>query len=78
MLAAMFWVREIKVLAILTLLIIVQLVLILLLAMIDFLFASLRTMTQPNPQRQREMLEEILRQRQETAERDQPSDPVEK
>lgn len=74
MLAAMYWVRELKVLAILTLLIIFQLVGILVLAIIDFLFASIRNLTRPNPQRQREILEEILKQREHARESESAPD----
>jgi uncharacterized membrane protein (UPF0136 family) len=65
MLSAIYWVREVKVLAILTLLIILQLAAILVLALVDFLFVGLRAMTSPDGRRQREMFEQILRARQE-------------
>jgi sterol desaturase/sphingolipid hydroxylase (fatty acid hydroxylase superfamily) len=71
MLAAIYWVRETKVLAIFTLLIICQLLFILGIATIDFLSVSMRMISKPTSKSQRELLEEFLRDRKETREQNQ-------
>lgn len=71
MLAAIYWVREARVLAIFTLLIICQLLFILGIAMVDFLSVSMRMMSKPVSKSQKETLEEFLRNRKETCDQDQ-------
>ncbi len=66
MLAAMYWVSEIKVLAIFTLLIVVQLFFVLGMALIDLFFVSVREITKPDQRRQKEIIEEFLRNRQQS------------
>lgn len=70
MLTAIYWVREVKVLAIFTLLIICQLLFILGIALVDFLSVSMRLITKPDTRSQKEVLEEFLRQRKDAGEQD--------
>lgn len=78
MLTAIYWVTEIRVLAIFTLLIVCQLFFILCIALVDFFSVSLRLVTKPESQSQKALIEEILRQRREAAEQEQSNERQEK
>jgi uncharacterized membrane protein len=78
MLTAIYWVTEIRVLAIFTLLIICQLLFMLGIALVDFLLVSMRLVTKPESQGQKAIIEDILRSRREAAEQQQKSETQEK
>lgn len=62
MLVALFWVNEVRVLAIFSLMIMLQLIIILGFAMVDMFSVGIRTLTRIDERPQKEMIEEFLRQ----------------
>lgn len=62
MLVALFWVSEVKVLAIFSLMIMLQLIIILGFAMMDMFSVGIRTLTRIDERPQKEMIEEFLRE----------------
>jgi len=77
MLVALFWVNEVKVLAVFSLMIMLQLIVILGFAVVDIFSVGIRTLTRIDERPQKEMIEEVLRQHQSNSNKMKSDQPKE-